>query len=121
MKRLRTLPAVLIAAFMLCGCSHMPLPRGQGNAQVSIQTTPPNAIVFLRARTGETNGSAGTEYWAVGTTPFEGEVEPGFWDMKIESTGYQPVEVLLRAISGQALSYDLHLVSSSGHRWKADG
>ena len=110
MKRIRAFSILIILAMTLCSCSFIPLPRGGGSAKVLIKTTPPNAIVYMRARTGEINGSAGTEYWAVGTTPFEGEIEPGFWDLKVESTGYQPVEVLLRTTSGQAQSYDLYLV-----------
>jgi hypothetical protein len=103
---------------MLEGCSQLPLPYKQESALLVVSTNPANAIVYLRARTGEANGPAGAEYWAVGTTPFEGELEPGFWDVKIESTGFQPVEVLVRAVPGQAQSYELQLVSLSGHRWK---
>ncbi len=108
---------LIVAMALLGGCAHMPLsiPGSGKDARLSIQTTPPNAIVYLRARSGE----AGAEYWAVGTTPFEGEVEQGFWDLKIESVGYQAVEVLVRARPGKEQSYDLYLVSSSGHRWKS--
>ncbi len=115
MRRGRLISRILIALLipiLLCGCSRIPKPFGsQKAATLRVVTSPSNAIVFLRARAERSNEHTLGEFWAVGTTPFDGRLEPGFWDMRVEAVGYEPVEILMRAVRGRGQVYDLQLVS----------
>ena len=103
------LAPALLASSLLCGCSRLPI-LSEPPAKLIISTDPPNAIVYLRARTTARGNAPRGEYWAVGTTPFEGDLENGYWDLRVESPGYEPVEILVRAVPGTAQAYDLSLL-----------
>ena len=49
------------------------------------------------------------EYWSVGTTPYRGELSIGYWDVRIEAPGFEPVNILVKAEKGKMLSYDLNM------------
>ncbi len=104
----------LLATLVFEGCSYMPFGSSSDEAHVAVKTSPSNAIVYVRARTEESQHMVGAEYWAVGTTPFTGDLEMGFWDMRVEVPGYEAVEVLLRAVPGNTLYYDLRLIPLEG-------
>ena len=52
------------------------------------------------------------EYWAVGTTPYRADIDPGFWDMRVEVPGYEPVDILVRAEAGKVHIYEFQMQPS---------
>lgn len=105
--------AGLLVAF-LSGCSSMPLSKAP-TSRLQVRTDPANAIVYLKQRHGFEDEpklappSPLGEYWSVGTTPYKGDLSVGYWDVRIEAPGFEPIDILVKAEKGKTLSYDLNL------------
>jgi hypothetical protein len=103
-----------LLVLLLGGCMPGPFSsKKESNLQVT--TNPGNAIVYLKQRMHpEANDPASPmptkgEYWAVGTTPYRGDIQIGFWDMRIEAPGYEPIDILVRAEPGKVHFYEFQM------------
>ncbi len=107
---------LLIASLVVCigGCMPGPFNTVQ-ESNLQVTTNPENAIVYLKQRMNQEANDPSSplptkgEYWAVGTTPYRGDVETGFWDMRIEAPGYEPIIILVRAEPGKVHVYDFQM------------
>ncbi len=109
----KAIALLLLPALLLGGCGvRVPYLYKEKCAQIQVTTVPPNAVLYFRERS-EPEGDSGTEAWgeffAVGTTPFSGTIGVGYWDLRIESPGFEPVELMLRAENGKPQAYEFVL------------
>jgi hypothetical protein len=112
----RILWAMLLAV-LIGGCATGPFARSK-ESNLQVVTDPGNAIVYLKQRLDRQESDPSSplpvrgEYWAVGTTPYRGDIDPGFWDMRIEAPGFEPIDILVRAEPGKVQIYEFQMQSS---------
>jgi hypothetical protein len=108
---------VTLLVVLVGGCAAGPF----GHTKVSnlqVTTDPGNAIVYLKQRMDRQQSDPASplpikgEYWAVGTTPYRGDIDPGFWDMRIEAPGFEPIDILVRAEPGKVHIYEFQMQST---------
>ena len=112
----RVLASALLVA-LIGGCAAGPF-GGSKVSNLQVTTDPGNALVYLKQRMEREERDPASplpakgEYWAVGTTPYRGELDQGFWDMRIEAPGYEPIDILVRAEQGKVHIYEFQMQTS---------
>lgn len=109
--------AGMLLVVVVGGCAAGPFGRVKGS-NLQVVTDPGNAIVYLKQRMDRAQSDPASplpirgEYWAVGTTPYRGDIDPGFWDMRVEAPGFEPIDILVRAEPGKVHIYEFQMQSS---------
>jgi len=109
--------SIALLVVLVGGCAAGPF-GAKKVSNLQVITDPGNALVYLKERMEREESDPASpprvpgEYWAVGTTPYRGELQVGFWDMRIEAPGYEPIDILVRAEPGKVQIYEFQMQES---------
>lgn len=106
-----------LLVLVIGGCAAGPF-GAKKVSNLQVITDPGNALVYLKERMEREESDPASpprvpgEYWAVGTTPYRGDLRVGFWDMRIEAPGYESIDILVRAEPGKVHIYEFQMQPS---------
>ena len=107
---------LILLATSLVGCFSVYIFPGEA-PKLTVTSEPEHAIVLMQAldphaKTTPDNqpiASALNDHIALGTTPFEGVIPKGLWQLRVELAGYKPIDFMIDSKEYHNLTYQLHM------------